>query len=462
MGLPLDSPRPRTAASPAAFLATIAAATLLQALALGGAAAARAQLSPLGAQFQVNTYTTGNQYQPAVATDSEGNFVIVWTSSGSSGTDTSNLSVQARRWAADGTSLGGQFQINAYTTSTQRFSAVAAASDGAFVVVWPSLGSSGTDTSDDSIQARRYDPDGNATGGQVQVNSYTTLEQQFPAVASDATGNLVVTWESNGSSGTDASGTSIQTQRYLANGAPLGGQFQLNSYTTGSQLNPQVAADSEGNFFVVWDSAGSVGTDDDSTSIQGRRYAANGVPLGGQFQVNSYTTSGQRYPGVAADGEGNFVVVWDSFGSGGTDTSSFSIQAQRFAANGAPLGAQFQVNTYTTNSQRYPTVSADSAGNFVVVWQSFGSDGTDSDSSSIRGRRFAASGLPLGGEAQVNSYTTGSQELPVVAAIGAHDFVVVWTSAGSFGTDSSSASVQAQRFGCVFCDGFESGDTDSW
>jgi large repetitive protein len=113
-------------------------------------------------------------------------------------------------------------------------------------------------------------------------------------------------------------------------------------------------------------------------------------------------------------------------------------------------------------AQRYPSVAADSAGNFVVVWQSLGSSGTDSDDASIHGRRFAANGVPLGGEAQINSYTTSIQELPVVAAADGGDFVVAWTSVGSFGTDSSYSSIQAQRFGCVFCDGFESGDTANW
>lgn len=430
--------------------------------ALGGAAATRAQMSPLGGQFQVNSYTSNIQYHPAVATDSAGRFVVVWTSFGSTGTDTSNASIQARRWGADGTALGGQFQINTYTTSTQRFPSLAAASDGAFVAVWASLGSVGTDTSDDSVQAKRYLSNGNPTGAQSQVNSYTALDQQFPAVAADGAGNYVVAWESLGSAGTDASNTSIQAQRFGAGGGALGAQSQVNTFTTGGQLNPQVAVDGAGNFVVVWNSYGSVGPDGDSASIQGRRYAANGATLGGQFQVNTYTTSGQRYPAVASDSEGNFVVVWDSFGSGGTDASSFSIQAQRFSVDGAALGAQFQVNTYTTDAQRYPSVAADSAGNFVVVWQSLGSSGTDSDESSIQGRRFDASGVALGGEFQLNTYTTDRQELPVVASAGAGAFVVAWTSFGSGGTDTSYTSIQARRIGCVFCDGFENGDTDRW
>ncbi|MEO7795814.1 MAG: hypothetical protein ABIV06_13680, partial [Thermoanaerobaculia bacterium] len=116
---PLRSTRLEAAAPRLGRLAVLAV-LVLAVLALGGAAATRAQVSPLGGQFQVNTYTTSHQYQPAVATDSAGNFVIVWTSAGSSGGDTSNLSVQARRWAADGAALGGEFQVNTYTTSTQR------------------------------------------------------------------------------------------------------------------------------------------------------------------------------------------------------------------------------------------------------------------------------------------------------------------------------------------------------
>jgi len=47
--------------------------------------------------------------------------------------------------------------------------------------------------------------------------------------------------------------------------------------------------------------------------------------------VNTYTTSHQRFSAVASDSAGNFVVVWDGFGSAGSDTSNYSIQGQRFA-----------------------------------------------------------------------------------------------------------------------------------
>jgi len=39
------------------------------------------------------------------------------------------------------------------------------------------------------------------------------------------------------------------------------------------------------------------------------------------------------------------------------------------------VGSEFQVNTYTTGAQYFPSVAMDATGNFVVVWTSSGQDG---------------------------------------------------------------------------------------
>ena len=44
---------------------------------------------------------------------------------------------------------------------------------------------------------------------------------------------------------------------------------------------------------------------------------------------------------------------------------------------------------------------------FVVVWESYGSDGGAFETTSIRGQRFASDGTAQGGEFQVNTYTLG-------------------------------------------------------
>ena len=390
---------------------------------------------------QVNTYTTNNQRDASVAMGADGDFVVVWGSLGSGGTDSSENSIQGQRFAADGSAAGGEFQVNTYTTSYQSAPAVAMDADGDFVAAWLSTGSYGTDSSGGSVQCQRYAADGSPQGGQFQVNTYTVGGQYNIAVAMDADGDFVVAWHSRGSSGTDQSNGSIQGQRYTADGSLAGDEFQVNTYTTSRQFGVSVAVDADGDFVVVWGSLGSFGTDSSGYSIQGQRYAADGSAVGGEFQVNTYTTDRQVRPAVAMDADGNFVVVWNSRGSFGTDSSDHSIQGQRYAADGSPAGGQFQVNTYTTGFQYKASVAMDADGDFVVAWHG-ASAGTDVSGLSVQGQRYAADGSPVGGEFQVNTFTSSEQSYPSVAAAADGHFVVAWRSEGSFGTDTSGFSVQ--------------------
>jgi hypothetical protein len=204
---------------------------------------------------------------------------------------------------------------------------------------------------------------------------------------------------------------------------PIGGQeFQVNTYTTAWQTRPSVATDGAGNFVVAWTGAGVGGY-----GVYARRFDSSGNPQGTELAVGSATGE----PRVAADPAGNFVVAWSAFNVGD------DILARRYDASGTPLGPEFVVNTYTTGPQDYPDVGTDSAGNMVIVWQSFGQDG---DLTSVHGQRYDSAGVPQGSEFQVNTYTTGMQYNPRVAVAGGGNFVVVWR------RDDTSRLISAQRF----------------
>src|SRR5207247_7563998 len=98
------------------------------------------------------------------------------------------------------------------------------------------------------------------------------------------------------------------------------------------------------------------------------RYSSSGAPLGGEFRVNTYTAWDQEDPSVASDPDGNFIVTWHSMGIEGY--IYLDVFAQRYSSSGDPLGGQYRVNTYTTNNQIYPSVSTDPSGNHVVTWTS--------------------------------------------------------------------------------------------
>jgi hypothetical protein len=383
----------------------------------------------------VNTYTSGFQGNPDVAVDGGDGFVVVWQSIGSPGTDTDSISVQGRRYDSNGAPVGGQFQVNTYTTGRQEGAVVSPDGGGGFVVVWESA------ENNYSAQAQRYDAVG-PVGGQFQVNT-VTAGSELNADVTSAGGGFVVTWWGGGTgTDTDFYG-SIQAQRFDGSGAPVDAQFQVNASTTGAQYDPAVAANGAGEFMIAWVDDPYVQVNRD---VRARGFDDTGTAAGPDLAVNTYTSSLQHYPTVGPDGAGGFVVIWESDGDNGTDTSGTSIQAQHFDASGTPVGGEFQINSYTTGDQRRPHAASDGAGGLVVVWQSSGSFGTDTDGSSIQGRRFDSTGAPFGGEFQVNSDTAGTQLNPSVAPDGGGGFVVAWQSTASSGSDTSSASIHARRF----------------
>lgn len=344
----------------------------------------------------------------------------------------------APRAAGDTPRLGNETQINGFTTGVQFVPDVADDGNGGRVVVWMSEFSP-QDGSGYSIRARRF---GNALGEELQVNEVTAGDQQWPAVDMGADGSFLVVW--TGPGGDTGDGESVQGRLFAADGTPAGSQFQVNDYTTDNQNYPAVTLRSDGQFVVVWSSFGSPGDDDGTYSIQGRRFASDGTAQGASFQVNSYSTGDQTRPTVRWLGDDHFVVVWSSRGSAGDDTSEHSIQGRLFAADGTPLGEDLQINTYTTGGQRQAAV-ATSDDAILVVWSSVGSPGDDSDQSSIQGRRLSTDLVPLADQFQINSYTTSFQISTSVAALADGRFVTVWESLGSVGGDVADRSIQGQE-----------------
>ena len=387
--------------------------------------------SPVGSEFQVNTYTTSFQSQPSVASDPSGNFVVVWTSR----EDGSDDGVFGQRFASTGSALGTEFQVNTYTTDEESRPSVATDSGGNFVVVWESGGAFGVgqDGSYSGVFGQRFASSGSALGTEFQVNTHTAYFQGSSAVSSDPSGNFVVVWASAYQD--DPFGTGVFGQRFASDGSTLGTEFHVNTYTTASQGVPSVATDSSGNFVVVWASfgAGLAGQDGSYGGIFGQRFASSGGALGSEFQINSYTTGDQLNPSVATDPSGNFVVAWQSDPQGG-------VFGQRFASDGSALGSEFQVSTYTTYGGFNPRVATDVSGNFVVAWHDLNHDGS---SFGVFGQLFASDGSALGSEFRVNTYTNNSQRGPSVATEPSGNFVVVWQ---SYTQDGSQDGVFGQRF----------------
>ena len=258
-------------------------------------------------------------------------------------------------------------------------------------------------------------------GPEFRVNTYTTGSQEplwfGRATAATPNGDFVAVWMS---ATQDGSSNGIFGQRYDAGGVPRGPEFRVNTYTTGGQLTPTVAVGGGGDFVVAWQSAGQDGS---GYGIFAQRYAATGPPVGGEFLVNTVNAGDQTSPAAGVDAAGNFTIVW----SGGA--TNVDVFGQRFDAAGNRRGAEFRVNSYTTNAQRAPSIDVDGSGNYVVAWESFGQI-PGSSSPEVFAQRLDASGNPRGAEFQVSNLGSGYRAR--VAAARAGDFVVAWNGSGSF------------------------------
>ena len=109
---------------------------------LGGGALFAQSVIRQGGEFQVNQHTFNNQYDPSVAVEADGDFVVTWTDSVLEATGAKGI--WARLYTSAGSAVTGEFHVNTYTLSNQHKSAVASETNGDFVVVWQSLQQGGT------------------------------------------------------------------------------------------------------------------------------------------------------------------------------------------------------------------------------------------------------------------------------------------------------------------------------
>jgi hypothetical protein len=204
----------------------------------------------VGTPFPVNTYTTGNQRAPAIAISPSGSFVVVW---GSDGEDGDTFGVFGQRFNAAGQKVGPEFQVNTYTPGEEDYPAIAIDRAGNFVVVWTSL--DGQDGSATGVFGQRFNSGAEKVGPEFQVNTFTASQQGDASIALEPDGGFVVAWKSFSEDGSDFG---VFGQRYDRTGAPRGDEFPINVYTTGFQAQVRVAETGAG-LAAVWTSAGPDG-----------------------------------------------------------------------------------------------------------------------------------------------------------------------------------------------------------
>jgi Ca2+-binding RTX toxin-like protein len=254
----------------------------------------------------VNTYTTADQQLPSLAALPDGGWIVAWYSDGEDG---DSNGIYQRRYAADGSPMGGEILVNSYTTSSQAEPAVTALADGGWLVTWDSV----EDGSSNGIYQQRYASNGAAEGNENEINTYTTGLQYGASVATLADGGWVVTWTS---SGEDGSGLGVYQQRYTRYGVQVGGETPVNLFTAGNQSNAKVTATADGGWVVTWNSANEDGS---AGGVYQRHFAPDITPDShGNSKING-TVAGEYLIGYGGndriDGKGGNDVLIGGFGN---------------------------------------------------------------------------------------------------------------------------------------------------
>jgi hypothetical protein len=303
------------------------------------------------------------QDHPSVGVAADGSFVVVWEDYEYSYTG-SLYRIAGRRFGSGGSPVGPEFKVNV-TDGTYYNTSVAVAPAGDFIVAWASY-SDPDDGDDAAVRARRFDASGTALANDFLVNTYTTGFQDSATLTRAADGSFVVVWQ-------DATRSAIVARRYDAAGAPLGGEILVNTTPVCCGVEVRAAGAPDGRFVAVWRRGGTSSAFD----IVGRRFDSAGSPIGGEFVVNSVTTGPQLRADVTVAPDGSFVVAWMNDGPSVTD-----VFARRFDASGAPQGGDFQVNRDHQGDASYSAslaVAGADDGTFVVAWRSGYEYGSDSD-----------------------------------------------------------------------------------
>ena len=303
--------------------------------------------------------------------------------------------------------VGGEFQANTTTVGSQVWSAVAADADGDYVVTWESEGQDGDQG---GIFAQRFSRDGTPVGDEFRVNTTTAGDQSEPAVAMAPDGRFVIAWEMYDGGGAFA-------RRYDAAGNPLGDEFRVTTSRTGNGMTVDAAMSDSGAFAVTWE---GVGLNSFDRGIFVRRYDASGTPLTASAESVHFDDLTKTGSSIAMNDAG-VVVVWTQYVSGTLVTDVFG---RRYDTAAGTWGPVFTVNGDPGYAQAQAVVRMRNDGSFVAAW--IGEAGQDGSGDGIYSRRFAADATPLGDDRRVNYITAGSQRSPALAVSDAGGYVIAW------------------------------------
>ncbi len=278
-------------------------------------------------------------------------------------------------------------------------------------------------------------------GRPFRFSSCFTCSQHHPTVAGNAAGDFLGAWLEP----RDVVSEGVFSRTFKPNLTPFGSDFEVASGAPGQppQFDGAAAADSQGNFVVVWASMA-----DDQSSILAQRFDPQGNALGDQVEVaadpaSSPTNPSDYRPVVAAAPGGGFVVAWVSLVEADQTPGNPRVMARIFDHANAPAGPAVQLSTSAAIGDR-PSLCVSATGRIHAAWTV--TDVIEPFQASPIGvalRRLSPAGVPLGPEQVVAAPHDSESSVAIACGLG-NTYVVAWQTAQPPAVSGSD--IVAQRF----------------
>lgn len=328
------------------------------------------------------------------------------------------VTVSAPGWAQPQL-VGKEFQVNQNQVHRQVAPVTAASPAGHSLVVW--------ENSLRGILGRLYDRAGNPISQELTLVANKILPKipaqgevfvrKEPALVYLPNGEFLIFWTEEKDylildtfyENRTVLEQDIRGQRFSATGAPLGASFAVSA-VAGFQRAPKAALKA-GGVMVIWE---------EEETLHGRYMTRRGLPQGVQFRIDSGQASQIRTPALAANASGEALVAWEAERPGTNDPD---ILVRFFGRDGAARGAEIVANPSTAGRQRRPAVLATQNGDFLLAWQSYLSGGSVHG---ILGQVYSSAGARIGSERQLSQGVGEIQISPALALLPSGKVVVTW------------------------------------
>lgn len=243
------------------------------------------------------------QIEPAIVSDGSGGAIIAWTDSRNQSDGTSAKDIYAQRINADGSVLWTTGGIGICQTSRfQDKPALTSDGSGGAIVTWLDDRDVSVSANNVDVYSQRINSNGVVQWAVNGIGVCTTTDvQSRPLITTDESGGAIIAWGTwTGFENTIALQrvSSNGNKLWMSNGVPIG---------SGGKEFPAIASDGNGGVILTWaDKRNSV------RDIYAQHVDANGAelwrPFGGVVVSNA---PGEQYaPQLALDKNGGVIITW--------------------------------------------------------------------------------------------------------------------------------------------------------